>query len=187
MVAFRVPVSTYRLQLNSAFGFQEVQGLLPYLKSLGITDVYASPVLKARHRSPHCYDLIDPTSLNPELGSEKDFDTLCDDLKRLGMGLLLDIVPNHMALSLENPWWTDVLENGRASPFARFFDMDWHHGGIVPPAGRVMLPLLSKPLGEVLESRQLALSLEDGKQGFVDARGRLGGLDGHPSTLPFFI
>ena len=96
-----------------------------YLKQLGISDIYASPILKARRGSPHGYDMTDPTRLNPELGTESDFDTLVQTLKNHDMGLLLDIVPNHMAAIPENPLWQDFLDKGQKSPYASFFDMDW--------------------------------------------------------------
>jgi (1->4)-alpha-D-glucan 1-alpha-D-glucosylmutase len=120
-----IPVSTYRLQFNGDFRFIEARALVTYLNCLGISDVYASPVLKARQGSPHGYDVIDPTELNPELGSKKDFEDLVKGLRQHGMGLLLDIVPNHMATSRENPWWRDVQEKGPDSPFASFFDIGW--------------------------------------------------------------
>lgn len=99
--------------------------LVSYLNRLGVSDIYASPILKARKGSSHGYDVTNPTRLNPELGSKKGFDALVKALQQHGLGLLLDIVPNHMAASLENPWWRDVLEQGEDSPFASFFDTDW--------------------------------------------------------------
>ncbi|MBC7325673.1 MAG: hypothetical protein H5T99_10230, partial [Moorella sp. (in: Bacteria)] len=93
MVRSRIPAATYRLQFNREFPFAAARSLAPYLQALGITDVYASPILKARKESPHGYDVTDPGQLNPELGSEEDFTALTDTLKQLGMGLLLDIVP----------------------------------------------------------------------------------------------
>jgi (1->4)-alpha-D-glucan 1-alpha-D-glucosylmutase len=121
----RIPAASYRLQFNKNFRFEDARSLAPYLSRLGISDVYASPIFQARAGSSHGYDVTDPTRLNPELGSEKDFDALVETLKQYDMGLLLDIVPNHMAASPENPWWRDVTENGRDSRFARFFDLNW--------------------------------------------------------------
>jgi len=121
----RVPVATYRLQLNKDFGFKQAAALVSYLNRLGVSDIYASPVLKAREDSTHGYDVIDPTRLNPELGPVKDFDALVESLSQNNMGLLLDIVPNHMAASPQNPWWRDVTERGRESPFFSFFDINW--------------------------------------------------------------
>jgi len=125
MSDLRIPVSTYRLQLNGRFRFENAYDLIPYLYQLGISDLYASPILKARQGSSHGYDVTNPTCLNPELGTEEDFNTLVRKLKNHDMGLLLDIVPNHMAASPENPWWQDFLDKGQGSPYAGFFDTDW--------------------------------------------------------------
>ncbi|HEY98366.1 MAG TPA: malto-oligosyltrehalose synthase [Dehalococcoidia bacterium] len=124
-VQLRIPVATYRLQFNRDFRFRDAISLVSYLDILGILDIYASPLLKARMGSSHGYDVTDPTRLNPELGTDDDFDTLIENLKQRDMGLLLDIVPNHMAASPENPWWQDVMEKGQNSPFAGFFDTHW--------------------------------------------------------------
>ncbi len=125
MSGLRLPVATYRLQFNEGFRFNDATALVPYLYNLGVSDVYASPMLKARKGSTHGYDVIDPTQLNPDLGSEDDFNDLVKALRRQGMGLLLDIVPNHMAACPENLWWRDVQERGKDSPFAEFFDINW--------------------------------------------------------------
>jgi (1->4)-alpha-D-glucan 1-alpha-D-glucosylmutase len=157
----RIPVSTYRLQFNSNFRFRDALELVPYLRDLGITDVYASPLLQARRGSAHGYDVTDPSHLNPELGTDAEFDALIAELKKYDMGLLLDIVPNHMAASSENPWWMDLLENGSRSPFASHFDVDWH-----PPSraldDRVLLPILGKPFAQVLEDGELVVTFESG-------------------------
>lgn len=121
----RIPAATYRLQFNGNFRFEDARSLVSYLNQLGISDVYTSPILQARSGSSHGYDVTDPTRLNPELGSRKDFDALIKALRQYDMGLLLDIVPNHMAASPENSWWLDVTENGLDSRFARFFDLNW--------------------------------------------------------------
>jgi len=121
----RIPFATYRLQFNKGFRFKDAGALVSYLNCLGVSDIYASPILKARQGSSHGYDVTDPTRLNPELGTERDFDALTKELRQHGMGLLLDVVPNHMAASPENPWWRDMLEHGEDSPFAGFFDTDW--------------------------------------------------------------
>jgi (1->4)-alpha-D-glucan 1-alpha-D-glucosylmutase len=120
-----IPVATYRLQFNRQFRFEDASRLVSYFKQLGISDIYASPILQARRGSSHGYDMTDPTHLNPELGTEADFGTLTQVLKNHGMGLLLDIVSNHMAASPENPWWQDFLDKGRESPYTGFFDTDW--------------------------------------------------------------
>jgi (1->4)-alpha-D-glucan 1-alpha-D-glucosylmutase len=156
-------MATYRLQLHRGFGFLEARSLLPYLKNLGITTLYSSPLFQARRGSLHGYSVTNPLELNPELGSKPAFDHLVHKLRLQGMELLLDVVPNHMAMSPSNPWWMDVLENGARSPYAVFFDIDW-----TPAKGtlrhRVLLPILGKPFGQTLEDQDLKLSL--GEEGF---------------------
>jgi (1->4)-alpha-D-glucan 1-alpha-D-glucosylmutase len=152
----RIPVATYRVQLNQQFRFEDARKLVPYLCRLGISDLYASPVLKARRGSTHGYDVVDPSRLNPELGIEADFDALARELNDHEMGLILDIVPNHMAASPENPWWLDLLENGLCSPYATFFDIDW-----AAAEGKVILPLLSSPYRQALENQQFTLILDN--------------------------
>lgn len=151
----RIPVSTYRVQFNREFGFAQAHELVAYLYELGIGDLYASPLLKARPGSAHGYDVVDYGALNPEIGTEEEFRRLARCLQRRDMGLLLDIVPNHMGIAdPSNRWWADVLENGSSSPYARFFDIDWH-----PPkaelAGRVLLPILGDQFGNVLEDQKI--------------------------------
>ncbi|MGH9404064.1 MAG: malto-oligosyltrehalose synthase [Terriglobia bacterium] len=156
----RIPTATYRLQFNGGFRFNDAQRLISYLHSLGVTDIYASPILQARRGSGHGYDVTDPTRLNPEIGTEEEFEGLVNELRQYEMGLLLDIVPNHMAASSENPWWMDVLENGPSSTYANFFDIDWR-----PPArtleNKVLLPLLARPYARTLEDQELTLVFED--------------------------
>jgi (1->4)-alpha-D-glucan 1-alpha-D-glucosylmutase len=155
-------LSTYRLQFNKDFGFADATRLLDYLSELGVTDLYASPILASRKGSAHGYDVADPTRIDPEIGSDQEFEILLGELAKRRMGLLLDIVPNHMAASSENRWWMDVLENGRESAFASYFDIDWD-----PPSrnltGKVLLPILGSPFGEVLDQGQLQLTYQDGK------------------------
>jgi (1->4)-alpha-D-glucan 1-alpha-D-glucosylmutase len=129
MSHLRIPVATYRLQFNQQFRFKDAGELVSYLYRLGISDLYTSPILKTRTGSSHGYDVTDPTCLNPELGTGEDLDALDRELKRYGMGLLLDIVPNHMAASPENPWWQDVLEKGNNSCYADYFDLNWLDSG----------------------------------------------------------
>jgi (1->4)-alpha-D-glucan 1-alpha-D-glucosylmutase len=161
MAALRIPGAAYRLQFNARFRFADARVLVPYLEALGITDLYASPLLQAREGSPHGYDLTDPMLLNRELGTEEDFEALVGELAGRDLGLLLDIVPNHMAASSENRLWMDVLENGPASPFASFFDIDWHPAKKVLER-KVLLPILGDPYGRALENQEIALGLDPG-------------------------
>lgn len=160
MTSPRIPISTYRLQLHSGFGFEDARSIISYLHKLGISDLYASPIFKARRGSTHGYDVKDPTQLNPELGSQQIFEGLVQEIKARHMGLLLDIVPNHMAASTQNPWWSDILENGTASPYASFYDIDW-----TPVSGllkdKVLLPILGSPYAQVLENQELLLGRDD--------------------------
>ncbi len=162
MTMFRIPVSTYRVQLNGDLRFADVQALVPYFHRLGITDLYTSPFLKARRGSRHGYDIIDHTSVNPEIGSDEDLAALTAALAGYGMGLIADVVPNHMGIDDEaNRWWWDVLENGPSSPYAKFFDIDW-----APPkeglANKVLLPILGDQYGKVLENGEIQLLFEAG-------------------------
>lgn len=160
MSGLRVPAATYRLQFHHGFRFIAAQALAPYLHDLGISDLYASPLFKARRRSSHGYSVTNPLEINPELGSRVSFNALVRVLKSRGMGLLLDFVPNHMALSHDNPWWLEVLEDGPGSPFAVFFDVDWHPLNRVME-GRVLQPVLGAPYGQVLENQEFKLALEE--------------------------
>jgi len=120
------PTTTYRLQFGSHFSFVDARRLIPYLEQIGITDCYASPLLKASAGSTHGYDIVDHDSLNHELGTDDDFEAFACELQARRMGLILDFVPNHMGLDPSaNLWWRDVLQHGPASPFADFFDIDW--------------------------------------------------------------
>jgi len=159
----RIPVSTYRLQFNQHLRFSDAKDMVAYLHELGITDLYASPLLQAKRGSMHGYDVADPSHLNSELGTDEEFDGLVRELQQHDMGLLLDIVPNHMAATSENPWWMDLLEDGPRSAFASHFDVDWH-----PPSrsleNRVLLPILGRPYAQALEGRELRLTY--GRSGF---------------------
>ncbi|MGB6875045.1 MAG: malto-oligosyltrehalose synthase [Candidatus Acidiferrales bacterium] len=160
----RIPSSTYRVQFNLNFRFADAEALVPYFHDLGISDLYASPRFKARKGSSHGYDVADPMRINSELGTEEEFDRLAARLRQYGMGLLLDIVPNHMAASSENPWWMDVLENGRESRYAAFFDIDWEPQGIKIAAlenNRVILPILIGPYSDILLSQGIRLHFDD--------------------------
>src|SRR5256885_585325 len=121
----RRPASTYRLQLTPTFGFREAAAIVPYLHELGVTDVYLSPPFTCAPGSTHGYDVVNHNELRPELGGEAGYAELCAATGKLGMGQLLDYVPNHMGIGPTNSWWTDVLENGPSSVYAPFFDVDW--------------------------------------------------------------
>jgi (1->4)-alpha-D-glucan 1-alpha-D-glucosylmutase len=158
----RTPLSTYRLQFGRGFGFREARSLVPYLNKLGISDVYASPIFRAHSDTASGYDIIDPTSLSPSLGSRDEFIAFCTELQRHDMGLVLDIVPNHMAAHTSNRWWRDVLENGHGSLYAFYFDIEWD-----PPSrarsAKILWPILGAPYAEALERRELVLTFsEDG-------------------------
>ncbi len=158
----RIPASTYRLQFNRRFGFSDAMSIIRYLHELGITDIYSSPYLKAKKGSLHGYDIVDPNELNPEIGTEEEYDELIKELQKYGMGQVLDIVPNHMCIeSSANKWWMDVLENGPSSVYANFFDIDWE------PVkkelkDKILLPILGDQYGKVLEDRELRLNFEGG-------------------------
>ena len=161
MTAFRPPTATYRLQFNRNFTFSAARSLVPYLNELGITDLYASPISRARKGSLHGYSVTNPTEIDPELGSRASLDSLALKLKSRAMGLIVDVVPNHMALSRDNPWWMDVLESGPGSPYAVFFDIDWYSPNQVLD-GKVLLPVLGKYYNEALEAREFELVLDEG-------------------------
>jgi (1->4)-alpha-D-glucan 1-alpha-D-glucosylmutase len=158
----RIPVSTYRLQFNGQFGFSDAREIISYLHDMGISDIYASPYFKAREGSQHGYDILDQNSLNPEIGSEDEYESMVSELKRCGMGQILDIVPNHMCIEGQgNAYWKDVLENGPCSQFAGFFDIDWK------PVkkeleNKILIPILGDQYGAVLENGELRLSFEEG-------------------------
>jgi (1->4)-alpha-D-glucan 1-alpha-D-glucosylmutase len=158
----RVPAATYRLQFNRDFTFRDAQDLVPYLHELGISDCYASPILKARPGSLHGYDICDHGQINPDLGGEADFESFVAALQQHGMGLILDTVPNHMGINHpSNGWWMDVLENGPSSICAPYFDIDWHP--VNPDLdNKVLLPLLEDQYGTVLEGGKIRLAYEDG-------------------------
>ena len=157
----RIPLSCYRLQFNGDFTFRRASAALDYLSRLGITDIYASPLLQSRSGSKHGYDVTDPLRIDSELGNEEQFAAFQSMLQKKGMGLLLDIVPNHMAASPENPWWMDVLENGPASAYAAYFDIDWH-----PPSltldNKILLPVLGSFYGHALNNREFQLVFRRG-------------------------
>ncbi len=156
----QIPTATYRLQLNLHFTFRDAAAIVPYLSALGISHVYASPYLRARPGSLHGYDIIDHNTLNPEIGTREDYDYFVEELHRHGMRQILDIVPNHMGvMGSDNAWWLDVLENGEASDYAEFFDIDWY------PIkdelqGKVLVPVLGDQYGTALEKGELKLTVD---------------------------
>ena len=156
----RLPVATYRLQFNSSFGFEKALEIVPYLAELGISDIYASPIFKAKRGSLHGYDFTDQNILNPELGTSEDFETLIRELKAHGMGWLQDIVPNHMSYSHENHMLSDVLERGNRSEYYQFFDIEWDHPreGL---KGRLIAPFLGDLYGKVLEQGEIKLIYDE--------------------------
>jgi (1->4)-alpha-D-glucan 1-alpha-D-glucosylmutase len=163
----RPPVATYRLQLRPGFGFVEAGRAVPYLAALGISHLYLSPVFEAVSGSTHGYDVVDYSRLRAEFGGEDAFNALAQTAHDRGLGIVIDIVPHHMAAAAENAWWWSVLELGEASPYSQHFDIDWD-----PPTrrlrGSVLLPVLGDHYGRVLESGELRL--ERGEDGALVAR-----------------
>ncbi len=153
------PRATYRLQFHAGFTFDDAVAILPYLARLGISHVYASPIQTARPGSTHGYDIVDHTRINPELGGEEGFLRLSEALKDHGLGLILDIVPNHMGIGgADNAWWLSVVEWGQLSPHAVSFDVDWERLGA---NGKLVLPFLGKRYGDALEEGELKLARDD--------------------------
>lgn len=160
-----IPRATARLQLHKEFNFDQAAEVVPYYAALGISHIYASPILTAHSGSTHGYDIVDPTRINPELGGEEGLRRFAARIHQNGMGLILDIVPNHMGVGLENPWWQHVLEWGQHSPYARWFDIDWK------PAdetlhGKVMAPFLGQPYGDVLRAGEIRLQYDPARGKF---------------------
>jgi (1->4)-alpha-D-glucan 1-alpha-D-glucosylmutase len=159
----QIPLSTYRIQFSPHFGFRKAREIVPYLHDLGISHLYASPIFRARKASTHGYDVLDPNQLNPELGTAAEFEDLVRALQDHHMGWLQDIVPNHMAYDGDNPWLADLLENGSASKFYRFFDIDWNHSH-PELKGKVLTPVLGRPGAQCLENKEVRLAY--GPEGF---------------------
>lgn len=153
-----VPRATMRLQFHRGFTFAQAAALAPYFASLGISHVYSSPIMTARPGSMHGYDTIDPTRVNPELGGADGLRTLVRELRAHDLGLIVDIVPNHMAIGNDNVWWMDVLRRGQSSRYAKYFDINWS-----PAAphlqGKVLLPILGRPYGEALAAGEITLAM----------------------------
>ena len=161
-----LPRATMRLQFHRGFTFADARSLAPYFASLGISHIYASPIMTARPGSPHGYDVVDPTRVNPELGGEVELLRLVEELRRHDLGLIVDIVPNHMAVGSGNRWWMDVLARGRESRYAKYFDIDWN-----PPnsdlRGKLLLPVLGRPYGEALDGGEITLARGDDASVFI--------------------
>jgi (1->4)-alpha-D-glucan 1-alpha-D-glucosylmutase len=157
----RTPQASYRVQLHAGFGFDQAAALAPYLGALGVSHLYSSPYLQAARGSTHGYDVVDHGHVNVELGGAEGHERFCLALGQAGLGQLLDVVPNHMAITPENQWWWDVLENGPSSAYAGYFDVEWD-----PPESRlrnvVLLPVLGEHYGRVLEAGALALERHGG-------------------------
>ncbi|WP_027519785.1 malto-oligosyltrehalose synthase [Bradyrhizobium sp. WSM1417] len=161
-----IPLATYRLQLTADFDFDKAAAVVPYLKALGITHLYTSPVMKARKGSTHGYDTVDHSQFNPELGGEAGFARLSEALIRHDLGLIIDFVPNHVGVHFaDNPWWLDVLEWGQASPHAVSFDIDWDQLAFRARGG-VLLPILGASYGEALESGDIELRYDPDEGSF---------------------
>jgi (1->4)-alpha-D-glucan 1-alpha-D-glucosylmutase len=152
-----LPISTYRLQLHQDFDFEAVRRILSYLQELGISDIYASPILKARSGSQHGYDVVDPNQLNPELGDTESVSALIEECQEYGLGWVQDIVPNHMAYDSENEMLMDVLKNGADSEYCDYFDLTWDHPD-EDLRGRVLVPMLGDFYGICLERGEIQLA-----------------------------
>ncbi len=155
-----IPRATYRLQLHAGFGFRAAAELVPYLAALGVSHVYCSSYLRARPGSTHGYDIVDHNALNPEIGSPEEFEQFVGALRAHRMGQILDLVPNHMGvMGADNLWWMDVLENGPASVYADYFDIDWEP---VDPAlnRKILVPVLGDHYGLALERGDIKLTFE---------------------------
>lgn len=157
------PNATYRVQLQPGFGLDRAREVVDYLADLGISHLYTSPFLQAAADSTHGYDIVDPSKINVQLGDDTSYQLLCKALKAAHMGLMIDIVPNHMAiLGKQNPWWWDVLENGPSSFFAMYFDVDWAASEERWP-NKILLPVLSDHYGRILEDKQFMLVFLEGR------------------------
>ena len=158
----RTEIATYRLQMCGGFTLDDATAIAEYLAELGISHLYSSPLLQAGKGSTHGYDVLDHSRVNRELGGETAFERLSGALRKHNLGLLLDIVPNHMAIGgKDNLWWWDVLENGQSSRYAPYFDVEW-----MPPESKlhhqVMLPVLGDHYGRILDAGEIHIERHDG-------------------------
>lgn len=164
------PLSTYRIQFHYEFPLKKAHALIDYFQDLGISHIYSSPLLAARPKSLHGYDIIDPSKLNPEICSYDELKSFSEALKKHSMGMILDIVPNHMLISHpQNPWWQDVLQKGSQSEFAEYFDIDWSPARRILK-GKILLPILFQSYGQALENQMIKLTLIKGEF-FVEVSG----------------
>src|SRR6056297_2993342 len=152
----RIPQSTYRLQFNAGFTFSDAKKITDYLYELGISDIYASPVFRAKTKSAHGYDVVDPSQINPELGTFEEFKEGTLAVREKSMGWIQDFVPNHMSYSSENPYVMDLFENGRNSRYFDFFDINWDHPDTAM-SGRVLAPFLGSFYDEALSNGEIKL------------------------------
>ncbi|WP_068470827.1 malto-oligosyltrehalose synthase [Candidatus Protochlamydia phocaeensis] len=183
MAGLCIPTATYRLQFNQRFTFKQALEFVPYFNELGISTLYASPITKSRAGSLHGYDVLDSNQINPEIGTEEDLQQLVDALHQRGMGLVIDIVPNHMCIADENKWWNDVLENGPSSLYANHFNIVWD-----PPKvelrNKVLLPVLDQQYGKVIENQELKIVYDAGAF-FIDYKTHR--LPVNPRTWPTIL
>lgn len=156
----RIPTSTYRIQFHAGFNFAAAQKIISYLADLGISDIYASPIFKARAGSTHGYDVVDPNQINPELGTPEEFDTLIREIQNRDIGWVQDIVPNHMAYDSQNKLLMDILENGPDSDYFEFFDIEWDQA-YEDIKGRVLAPMLGDFYGNCLENGEIKLNYDE--------------------------
>ena len=167
--------ATYRLQMNAGFTFAKALSRADYFAKLGVSHLYLSPIFAARRGSMHGYDVVDPTRLNPELGSEADLVALSTALRERDMGIILDIVPNHMGIGAENSRWEDVLEHGERSRYSSWFDIDW-------TSRKIVLPVLGDDLEKVLERGEFSVRVAEGENPRLTYFENSFPLD--PATLP---
>jgi (1->4)-alpha-D-glucan 1-alpha-D-glucosylmutase len=186
MTQLRIPTATYRLQFNHLFTFKEALSFIDYFHELGISDLYASPITKASKGSLHGYDVIDCNQLNPEIGSEEEFEQMIQILQSHGMGFIADIVPNHMCIAnSSNKWWIDVLENGPNSLYSNHFNVIWN-----PPTpelkNKVLLAVLEQPYGKVIENQEFKLIYESGAF-LIEYKNKEHRFPVNPLTWPFIL
>lgn len=148
---YGTPRASYRLQLHKSFGFEQARAIVPYLDALGISHLYLSPIFSATPGSTHGYDVVDHAIVNPELGGLRGLYKLSEELIHHNMGLIMDVVPNHVGIAGgANPWWRSVMRYGQASPYAGYFDIDWAAPHL--PKATLLFPVLGESLGATLEA-----------------------------------